>query len=352
MNTGGIMDAKIRRWAALAATLTLTLTACGGGTERGDAADAASSSLSASAAPAASLATTYTVPDVTGDLLRDGVSELYDFGVPIITLGDSEKIAEWIGADEISDADDLSATSGDPEQEAIDEFVIYKTEPAAGTTLETIDSIAVYLKAVLPPEAKGSVWQATCQDAAYEDLPTVYNLKGIWKLVKDSGVKNCDFDLQPGKTFKPTKAEAKAIQIGEEGSKDWRGDDNGFGRFTSILGYCAYFKPDDEDGSSTGYTPSVKAAAMLCPESPFFNDLDAWGNGKKFEDGTYEVGADIAAGTYKTKHSASDCYWERTTPNGHIIANDFVTYAAKGAIATVRKGESFISKNCGIWQKQ
>lgn len=346
------MDAKIMRWAALAATLTLTLTACAGGAAPGSAADATSSSLSASAEPTASPTATYTVPDVTGDLLRDGVSELYDFGIPIITLGDAEQVAKGIGVDEVSDAEDLSTTSGDPEQQAIDEYVIYKTEPAAGTALESIDSIAVYLKVVLPPEAKGSVWQATCQDGDYEDLPKVYNLESVWKLVKDSGVEACEFQLQPGKTFKPTKAEAKAIQIGDDGNKNWRGDDNGFGRYTTILGYCAYFKPDDEDSSSAGYTPSVKAAAMLCPESPFIKDLDAWGNGKKFEDGIYEVGDDIAAGTYKTKHSASDCYWERTTPNGNIIANDFITYAAKGAVVTVRKGESFISKECGLWEKQ
>lgn len=340
------------RWVALAATLALTLAACGGGAEHGATADATSSSLSSSAVPAASLTTTYTVPDVTGDLLRDGVLELYDFGVPKITLGDSEKIAEWIGADEISDANDLSITSGDPDQEVIDGYVIYKTEPAAGTTLETIDSIAVYLKAELPPEAKISAWQAACLDiGGDEKFPPVYTLDDVWELTNRSDSIGCDFALQPGKTFKPTKEQAAAIQVANEGDKDWRGNDNGFSLYAEMLEYCVEYTPSD--GWGAGDLHKVKAAAMICPDSPYYDDLDAWGNGKKFEfeDGTYVVGKDLPAGTYKTMGSASDCYWERATPNGSIIANDFITYAAQGAIVTVRKGESFISKECGPWEK-
>lgn len=341
-------------WAALTATLVVTLTACGGGSEPG--ATAAPSSLSASATATAPQPTAYTVPDVTGNLFRDGVSELYDFGIPKITLGDSERIAKEVGAKEISDADDLATTSSDSDQQKVDEYLIYKTDPEAGTTLEVIDSITVYIKLPLSPEAKASVWLASCLDMEdmenKVELPPVYTLKDIWKFTKGSAEIGCDFDLKYGKTFKPNKAEATAIQVASGGAKDWRGDDNGFAKYASILDYCVYYNPlRDVDNGDLNY---VKAAAMTCPDSPFYKNLEAWGNGKKylFKDGTHVVREDMPAGTYQTLGPATDCYWERATPNGRIIANDFITYAAKGAVATLRKGESFISKECGIWQKQ
>src|SRR5215210_1334255 len=46
-----------------------------------------------------------------------------------------------------------------------------------------------------------------------------------------------------------------------------------------------------------------------------------------FSDGTYRVGSEIVAGTYKSTATASDCYWERLSGFGgtldQIIANHF-----------------------------
>lgn len=54
-------------------------------------------------------------------------------------------------------------------------------------------------------------------------------------------------------------------------------------------------------------------------------------------DGVYEVGADIKAGTYKTK-GGPDCYWERTRgAGGDIIANHF---GNGPAVVTVNRGET------------
>ncbi|MGY0235950.1 hypothetical protein [Longispora urticae] len=70
-----------------------------------------------------------------------------------------------------------------------------------------------------------------------------------------------------------------------------------------------------------------------------------------FRDGTYVVGKIIAPGTYKTAPEAKDCYWERTTSGGGVIANDFVTFAPQGVTVTIRSGEGFVSEGCGAWTK-
>jgi hypothetical protein len=71
-------------------------------------------------------------------------------------------------------------------------------------------------------------------------------------------------------------------------------------------------------------------------------------------DSSCEVGTTrgkIAPGTYQSEGSVSDCYWERTGPNGKIIANNFITHASKVKV-TVRKGDdSFTIEGCGTWRK-
>ena len=72
-----------------------------------------------------------------------------------------------------------------------------------------------------------------------------------------------------------------------------------------------------------------------------------------FGDGTYIVGTDLAAGTYKSAAS-SGCYWERLKGFGgtanEIIANDNTD---AGAIVTIAKSDKgFSSSSCGTWTKQ
>lgn len=72
-----------------------------------------------------------------------------------------------------------------------------------------------------------------------------------------------------------------------------------------------------------------------------------------FRDGTYRVGKDIVAGTYRNSDSSQGCYWERLTGFGgalaEIIANEF-THAS--AIVTIAPSDvGFSSKDCGTWTK-
>ncbi len=71
-----------------------------------------------------------------------------------------------------------------------------------------------------------------------------------------------------------------------------------------------------------------------------------------FGDGTYIVGVDIAAGTWRTAGTDS-CYWQRSSgfsgELGDIIAND---NARGSAIVTITANDAgFTSKRCGDWAK-
>lgn len=70
-----------------------------------------------------------------------------------------------------------------------------------------------------------------------------------------------------------------------------------------------------------------------------------------FGSGTWRVGSDIAAGTYRTRSSVSNCYWARLKGfSGQlrdIIANDFSTGYQVVTIKRTDKG--FESSRCGRW---
>ena len=70
-----------------------------------------------------------------------------------------------------------------------------------------------------------------------------------------------------------------------------------------------------------------------------------------FGGGTKRVGVDISPGTYRTRTSVSDCYWERLKGfSGNlsdIIANDFSTGYQVVTIKSTDKG--FNSSRCSNW---
>ncbi|MCG2621411.1 hypothetical protein LVY72_05710 [Arthrobacter sp. I2-34] len=71
-------------------------------------------------------------------------------------------------------------------------------------------------------------------------------------------------------------------------------------------------------------------------------------------EGTWTVGVDIAAGTYRTTDAVdSDCYWGIYTSgtNGDdIIANDIP--GGGRPTVTLSKGQDFNTTRCGTWTKQ
>jgi hypothetical protein len=72
-----------------------------------------------------------------------------------------------------------------------------------------------------------------------------------------------------------------------------------------------------------------------------------------FEDGTFQVGADIMPGTYHTDGSGDSCYWEKSTGGtgvGSIIDNDNVSGPVTVVIEATTK--FFKSSSCGTWTKR
>lgn len=70
-------------------------------------------------------------------------------------------------------------------------------------------------------------------------------------------------------------------------------------------------------------------------------------------DGTFQVGADIAPGTYRAANPDGFCYWARLSGTGgtlrEIIANDNTTGPAVVTIAAT--DAAFESTGCGGWTK-
>lgn len=98
--------------------------------------------------------------------------------------------------------------------------------------------------------------------------------------------------------------------------------------------------------------PSASANAL--PSSASFPPVESpsptpqvWG------DGTWIVGEDIPAGTYKvTAPVGSRCYWEITasgTNGAKILANDIP--GGGYPKVTLKKGQDFSSSDCGDWKR-
>ncbi|MCM3849992.1 PASTA domain-containing protein [Pseudonocardia sp. DR1-2] len=92
---------------------------------------------------------------------------------------------------------------------------------------------------------------------------------------------------------------------------------------------------------------------MMCPE--FVPALDLAKSGETgFDDGTYEIGrqlGSVAPGTFRLTGTADDCYWERTSAGGDIIANKFITHGTAVTVTIRASDGSFTSQNCGDWER-
>lgn len=95
-------------------------------------------------------------------------------------------------------------------------------------------------------------------------------------------------------------------------------------------------------------TAHPKAAAAAKPKPPA-----AAGPAVEFGDGTYRVGKDIRAGTYRAP-GGEGCYWERLRnfkgdgPDS-VLANDL---GAKTPVVTIAAGDAgFTTRDCGTWKK-
>ncbi|MFC9497627.1 hypothetical protein [Streptomyces sp. NPDC056982] len=84
---------------------------------------------------------------------------------------------------------------------------------------------------------------------------------------------------------------------------------------------------------------------------------------RTYSDGTYVVKAhpkerdldsdvqEIGPGSYRTSGDLADCYWERTTKSGEIIANQFATSAQSITVTIAVSDGQFTTRDCGTWRQ-
>ncbi|MFC9700039.1 hypothetical protein ACFTWD_04990 [Streptomyces sp. NPDC056943] len=92
------------------------------------------------------------------------------------------------------------------------------------------------------------------------------------------------------------------------------------------------------------WSSAVKAAAAA--------KYERW-----FGDGTYLVSSKkadgeqtIPPGTYRAEGAMENCYWERTSEAGEIIANNFATSARKITVTIRSSDGQFTSQECATWK--
>lgn len=68
--------------------------------------------------------------------------------------------------------------------------------------------------------------------------------------------------------------------------------------------------------------------------------------------GKYLVPDEVTPGTYSTTSSVTDCYWERTSADGGIIDNQFVSIAKTLTVTVGPNDGGFVSQHCGMWLQQ
>lgn len=107
--------------------------------------------------------------------------------------------------------------------------------------------------------------------------------------------------------------------------------------------------------ANSGSDAPGHAVVVESPAKPV-KPSEPTGPASSFRNGTFKVGVDIKAGTYKTAGSTSKisgdyCYWQRARDAsgelGSIIANDFSTGPNR---ATVKTGEVFHTTGDCNWK--
>lgn len=58
----------------------------------------------------------------------------------------------------------------------------------------------------------------------------------------------------------------------------------------------------------------------------------------------------IPPGTYRAKGRMEDCYWERTSESGEIIANNMATSAQSITVTIAASDGQFTSERCAVWK--
>ncbi|MFG2677039.1 hypothetical protein [Streptomyces sp. NPDC048445] len=116
----------------------------------------------------------------------------------------------------------------------------------------------------------------------------------------------------------------------------------------------------DDDGKAVLQAGIPK----LCPKwEPVLKQAVSGRYDRWFGDGTYVVSSKaptaaeaeegvetIPPGTYRAKGRMQDCYWERTSKGGDIIANNLATSAQSITVTIAASDGQFTSERCAVWK--
>ncbi len=97
-------------------------------------------------------------------------------------------------------------------------------------------------------------------------------------------------------------------------------------------------------------TVTVTQTVLVTP-SPAATTAPAPPPSPTIQDGTWTVGTDFPAGTYRTTGAGSDCYWAITKSgtNGADIINNHI--GGGNLTVTLKNGQDFETARCGTWTK-
>lgn len=113
-----------------------------------------------------------------------------------------------------------------------------------------------------------------------------------------------------------------------------------------VLGLgCGLDTPDDEATDPDGMgQPAGQASAQAATPTQA-------GPMTKIPEGTWTVGVDIVAGTYRAVGASDRCYWgiTKSGSNGSDIEDNHI--GAGNLTVTLKVGQDFTSTNCPEWTK-
>lgn len=184
-------------------------------------------------------------------------------------------------------------------------------------------------------------WTITCYKGSTTQQQSFTSLPDVWTQLPEARL--CRGEYTGGGTFEALPEEQAVIDIL---APHWQGQEKPANVYGVALGVCA------EASEEPIVLLYARAGGALCPEAPHGALLVGLGDGSIFGDGSRIIGTDTPAGTYITAPGVRDCYWERSSGGGDILANDVVTFAPDGVAVTVNDGEGFTSDHCGRWTRQ
>jgi hypothetical protein len=105
----------------------------------------------------------------------------------------------------------------------------------------------------------------------------------------------------------------------------------------------------DDDGSSTAASGSQSADDAL--PTPVDDSVEPEPEESGFGNGTYRLGSDMPAGTYRSSEESSLCYWARLSGFGGTIDDIIANGNNSPEIVTVAASDAgFETQGCGTWK--